>query len=145
MIFGISTTCLCFNNPNRLIRLDTIVIFQFRLIQESDNGTVAIRLPLVIDSLQLNWLPAMDERANVTPGLPRSQPTVSYWQDPPDPEIADYQSAQTLPQYVDYAIVGSGISGTMIAWGLLDQLPAKQVAIFEARQACSGATGRNGR
>ena len=95
----------------------------------------------------------MDERAVIPPTLPRANPTISYWQDPPDAEIADWKSVTALPgeeEVVDTVIVGSGISGACVAWGLLSSssLSAGQengkVVMLEARQACSGATGRNG-
>lgn len=78
--------------------------------------------------------------------LPRSNPTISYWQDPPDAEVADYLSGETVPEVADTVIIGSGITGTSIAYGLLNSSskPAGKVVILEARQACSGATGRNG-
>ncbi|KAG8157260.1 hypothetical protein KVR01_012968 [Diaporthe batatas] len=71
-------------------------------------------------------------------------------QDPGLPNgVADHQSAQ-LPAEADVVIIGSGISGTSIAWHLLkgttssSKTPPLRIAMLEARQACSGATGRNG-
>jgi len=86
----------------------------------------------------------MEERAKVPVTLPRPNPTTSYWQDPPD-EIADLQSTEHLPEYVDYIIIGSGISGASIAYNLLKKTPHSTILMLEARQACSGATGRNGK
>lgn len=87
----------------------------------------------------------MDERANIAVTLPHDSPTQSYWQDPPD-EIADLRSTEALPETADVVIVGSGISGAAVAWNLLqDSGSAPSVVMLEARQACSGATGRNGR
>ena len=85
----------------------------------------------------------MEERANVKPGLPRHDPTISYWQDPPS-DIANHRTTPELPHTPDYIIVGSGISGAFIAYNLLAQYPYSSVLLLEARQACSGATGRNG-
>ncbi|CAO1619569.1 unnamed protein product [Parajaminaea phylloscopi] len=47
---------------------------------------------------------------------------------------------------VDVAIIGSGITGISSVYHLVQRLPAsvKRVAVFEARDFCSGATGRNG-
>lgn len=87
----------------------------------------------------------MNERAAIPVLLPRSNPTVSYWQDPPDADIADFLSGQKAPETADTVIIGSGITGTSTAYGLLNSSkPAGKVLILEARQACSGATGRNG-
>ena len=95
----------------------------------------------------------MEEAAQIPPGLPRGGPqntcnspqgpTVSYWQDPPS-NIADHRSTQDLPSTVDYIIIGSGISGACIAYNLFTAQPSAKVLLLEARQACSGATGRNG-
>lgn len=86
----------------------------------------------------------MEDRARVPVGKPVANPTASYWQDPPD-AIADLRSTDTLPEDVqDLVIVGSGISGACIAHFLLQRRPDAKVLMLEARQACSGATGRNG-
>lgn len=86
----------------------------------------------------------MEDRGQIPPGLPRDEPTVAYWQDPPD-GIADFRSSELLPQEADIVIVGSGISGATIAFNLLSEQPKKKVVLLEARQAASGASGRNGR
>lgn len=77
------------------------------------------------------------------PGKPKPNPTTSYWQDPPS-DIADLRTTPHLPQTCVYVIIGSGISGSCIAYNLLCNHPNANVVMLEARQACSGATGRNG-
>lgn len=93
----------------------------------------------------------MDERAQIPVSLPRENPTVSYWQDPPS-YLADARTTADLPEKADIVIIGSGITGAAIAWNLLgsdaeakdgDSIPPS-VVMLEARTACSGATGRNG-
>jgi glycerol-3-phosphate dehydrogenase len=96
----------------------------------------------------------MDERAQQPVSLPRNGPTVSYWQDPPD-RIADHRTTDQLPASADMVIIGSGITGAAVAWNLLKHVPvprigdsddaAPKIVMLEARQACSGATGRNGK
>ncbi|KAF7627911.1 FAD dependent oxidoreductase [Aspergillus flavus] len=79
------------------------------------------------------------------PGLPMDDPTISYWQLPPHPDVADRQSPR-LPDEVDIVIIGAGITGTSIArWLLHDgsQDHPLRIAMIEARQSCSGGTGRN--
>ncbi|VUC24880.1 unnamed protein product [Clonostachys rosea] len=90
-------------------------------------------------------------RASDSPGIPRSNPTEPYWlDDPPYPELTNIQSRQRLPDFVDVAIIGSGIAGASIARSLLHERRRrgvdldKKVVVFEARDLCSGATGRNG-
>ncbi|KAK0306882.1 hypothetical protein LTR91_007669 [Friedmanniomyces endolithicus] len=85
----------------------------------------------------------MEERARIPPGLPRPRPTVSYWQDPPA-DIADLRTTAALPANADYVVVGSGISGAFVAYKILCKQPEASVVVLEARQAASGATGRNG-
>ena len=85
----------------------------------------------------------MDERAKIPVSLPCANPTVSYWQDPPD-DLADHRSTPDLPEFVDTVIIGSGITGAAVAWGLLQGPNPGSILMLEARQACSGATGRNG-
>ncbi|KAK3292463.1 FAD dependent oxidoreductase [Chaetomium fimeti] len=85
----------------------------------------------------------MDERARIPVSLPCANPTVSYWQDPPD-ELADHRSTAELPDTADTVIIGSGITGAAVAWGLLQGPNPGSILMLEARQACSGATGRNG-
>jgi hypothetical protein len=88
----------------------------------------------------------MDKRAALPVGPPEVDPTISYWQDPPDAELADYQGGDALPTEVDTVIIGSGITGTSVAHGLLTSpsYNGEKILMLEARQACSGATGRNG-
>jgi glycine/D-amino acid oxidase-like deaminating enzyme len=82
-------------------------------------------------------------RTEIPVGLPRQNPTKSYWQTPPLP-IADHRTTPILPSRTEYAIIGSGITGTAIAYKLLQEEPNASIIILEARQASSGATGRNG-
>ncbi|KAF7555402.1 hypothetical protein G7Z17_g2252 [Cylindrodendrum hubeiense] len=84
------------------------------------------------------------DRLCLTAGLPSINPTSSAWQDPPAP-IATAQS-EVLPSVTDIAIIGSGITGTSVAHTILNnpQASGLRVTILEARNACSGATGRNG-
>ena len=85
----------------------------------------------------------MDERAAIPVTLPRENPTQSYWQDPPD-EIADLRTTASRPESADVVIIGSGITGAAVAWNRLSLDNAPGIVMLEARQACSGATGRNG-
>jgi glycine/D-amino acid oxidase-like deaminating enzyme len=73
--------------------------------------------------------------------LPVSSPTESYWQSPPHP-FASYRSA--FPHSADVVVIGSGITGTSIAKTLFEHDPSLKIVILEARNLCSGATGRNG-
>ncbi|VUC31515.1 unnamed protein product [Clonostachys rosea] len=78
------------------------------------------------------------------PGLPRANPTISSWQSPPD-AVSNVRSA-VLPEEVDIAIIGSGITGCSAARTIAGHQVGStmRVAVLEARTAVSGATGRNG-
>lgn len=78
------------------------------------------------------------------PGIPVENPTVSAWQEPAHP-LAMTQS-KDLPQYADFAIIGSGITGCSVAKSILESEVAhnKRVTVFEARSLTTGATSRNG-
>ncbi|OTB13293.1 hypothetical protein K445DRAFT_385046 [Daldinia sp. EC12] len=84
----------------------------------------------------------MDERAAIPVTLPRDNPTRSYWQLEPD-KIADVRSTDSLPEKAEVIIIGSGITGAAMAFNLLET-GTRDIVMLEARQACSGATGRNG-
>lgn len=86
----------------------------------------------------------MEKRVSIPVSLPRENPTISYWQDPPDDEIANLRSTSHLPNTADIVVIGSGISGASIAYNVLSRSPGTKIVMLEARQACSGATGRNG-
>lgn len=89
----------------------------------------------------------MDERARIPVTLPRPNPITSYWQDHPDPFLTNHRTTPNLPSSADIVIIGSGITGASIAWHLLStstSTPPPTILMLEARQTCSGATGRNG-
>ena len=83
------------------------------------------------------------ERANIPPSLPKPQPTASYWQDSPG-SIATHRTTLSLPESASVVVIGSGITGSSLAYNLLSQPSPPSVVLLEARTACSGATGRNG-
>ncbi|CAD6913418.1 unnamed protein product [Tilletia laevis] len=85
---------------------------------------------------------------------PLTDPTLSYWIDTSSAPSSRY-GIQSVPSTeddtaVDVAIIGSGITGVSAAYHLLHELGTsttssiKSIVVFEAREFCSGATGRNG-
>jgi glycine/D-amino acid oxidase-like deaminating enzyme len=71
----------------------------------------------------------------------------SYWMSNPD-KLANHRSTVDLPLHSDIVIIGSGYAGSTCAHYLykheqLNKTPLT-VTMLEARETCSGATGRNG-
>ncbi|PVV04447.1 hypothetical protein BB560_001056 [Smittium megazygosporum] len=92
------------------------------------------------------------------PGRPSKNPSASGWLD--ENPLKYHKHSEKLPPYSDIVIIGSGFSGASTAYHLLvdertrldsqpssageKQQPVKSVTMLEAREACGGATGRNG-
>ena len=76
---------------------------------------------------------------------PVTSPCVSYWHR--TTRAFPYLNANKLnqtPSTAEYVIVGSGISGALTAFELLaGGVKPENVVILEAREAVSGASGRN--
>lgn len=70
-----------------------------------------------------------------------------YWRTEPH-QLDNHRSTEALPKETDIVIVGAGYAGSSIAYHILNQItPGSKrhsITILEARQACSGATARNG-
>ncbi len=81
-------------------------------------------------------------------GKPVENSLLSWWRTEPHP-LDNHLSSEAVPEHSDVVIIGSGVSGVSVAYHLLndvrDQQRAPSITIVEARQACSGATGRNGK
>jgi hypothetical protein len=91
-------------------------------------------------------------------GLPSRKPTQSYWLREPSPILLGHRTTDALPETADVVIVGSGITGAFAAKFLKEGIPGQgeeeedeegrklrkeqKVVMLEAREACSGATGR---
>ncbi|KFY51597.1 hypothetical protein V497_09001 [Pseudogymnoascus sp. VKM F-4516 (FW-969)] len=78
--------------------------------------------------------------------FPVPHATASWWRTQLH-KLDDYLSSDCVPEDSDVVVIGAGIAGASVAYHLLQQNKGKKrprVTILEARQACSGATGRNG-
>lgn len=74
---------------------------------------------------------------------------VSFWRTNPH-VLDDHRSTPEVPARVGIAVIGAGYAGVSTIYHILQSCKAKNVAtpsivLLEARQACSGATGRNGK
>ncbi|KAF7329922.1 FAD-dependent protein [Mycena kentingensis (nom. inval.)] len=101
------------------------------------------RIALKGVSQTLSELEEVNKRIQTSPGLPVADPQTPYWSIPPA-RIADTPLSCAAEAYADVVIIGSGITGTAVARTLLALSPETRVIMLEAREACSGATARNG-
>lgn len=76
--------------------------------------------------------------------LPHQSPLQSFWTSSPY-QLRNHRTTKDLPPKVDVAVIGSGYVGAATAYFVLQDAEARpRTVILEAREACSGATGRNG-
>ncbi|WPH03169.1 Hypothetical protein R9X50_00604500 [Acrodontium crateriforme] len=84
--------------------------------------------------------------------LPSEHSSDSFWHTEPSPLLTGHRSSRHLPLSTDVVVIGSGITGASVAHHLLtsepsahnDETKPMNVVMLEAREACWGATGRNG-
>ncbi|KAL4871867.1 hypothetical protein BDV12DRAFT_194015 [Aspergillus spectabilis] len=70
----------------------------------------------------------------------------SFWRTQPH-RLDSHRSTQSLPEQCDIVVIGAGYAGASVAHHILEQTdPSNRpsIVILEGREACSGATGRNG-
>lgn len=77
-------------------------------------------------------------------GLPVPNSTHSYWHKEPSQKLFGYRSTDELPASADTIIIGTGMTGSFAARFLKESAPSSSLVMLEAREACWGATGRNG-
>ena len=79
--------------------------------------------------------------------LPVADGMLPFWRTDPHP-LDNYRSSEELPDQSDIVIIGAGYAGSSVAHHILNLVkPGSKppsIVILEARQACSGATARNG-
>lgn len=76
--------------------------------------------------------------------LPHPKPLQSFWTSKPY-RLRTHRTTTDLPTTADVVIIGSGYSGAATAFHLLKPSENRpSVVILEARETCSGASGRNG-
>ncbi|KAH7177113.1 FAD dependent oxidoreductase [Dactylonectria macrodidyma] len=82
------------------------------------------------------------EKGVVDPGFPVKNSTQPFWLTEPC-KISKLQSPWP-EKTVDIAVVGSGMTAASLVNSLYSKQPNLEITILEARDLCSGATGRNG-
>lgn len=79
------------------------------------------------------------------PNLPRPSPCLSYWHRTTRAfPYLNINKHHTVPSSIKHVIIGSGIAGALTAFELLEgRVSPSDILILEAREAVSGASGRN--
>lgn len=93
----------------------------------------------------------MTDEQKIPPNrTPVHNPVPSFWTATTFP-LSDHRTTPDLPTTSDIVVIGAGLAGVATAYHILKQhhgstaeKPPPSVLILEARQICSGATGRNG-
>ncbi|QDS76013.1 hypothetical protein FKW77_004851 [Venturia effusa] len=86
----------------------------------------------------------MENKMSSQGPAPVQDPTPSFWRTELD-ELDNHRSTSDLPAECDVVIIGAGFAGAALAHYIYEDNPSPpSVVILEARQACSGATARNG-
>ncbi len=78
------------------------------------------------------------------PQIPAPLAATSFWRTELD-ALDSSRSTEELPQECDVVIIGAGYSGASTAYHLVqDNDFPPSIVILESREACSGASARNG-
>ncbi|OJI99056.1 hypothetical protein ASPVEDRAFT_25895 [Aspergillus versicolor CBS 583.65] len=90
----------------------------------------------------------MAHETSLPPFLPVENPTVPFWRTELH-HLDQLRTTSELSNKSDIVIIGAGYTGISLAYHLYKQLshsdqPHPAITVLEARQICSGATGRNG-
>ncbi|KAI0032695.1 FAD dependent oxidoreductase [Vararia minispora EC-137] len=115
--------------------------------------SIALPVPLNQDHHVQHALETWPDRGPAS--LPVPNPSKSFWIDSsPDANVLAVEGSNgPLTTDVDVCIIGSGITGVSVAYHLAKLVQAKSefglkspvhAVVLEARDFCSGATGRNG-
>ncbi|KAK7688050.1 hypothetical protein QCA50_008420 [Cerrena zonata] len=104
-------------------------------------GSQISRLKVLVGiSYYLNkHLDDVNKRLEQSPGIPVPNPSLAFWAVPKAEILGDGE----LPETVDIVVIGSGITGTSFAYNLFKNEQSLKVLMLEARDVCSGATGRH--
>lgn len=85
-------------------------------------------------------------KVGIMASLPTPESTASFWHSEPSEFLLGHRTTPELPNHADVVIVGSGITGASAARFLAEDSRAGNLSVvmLDAREACWGATGRNG-
>lgn len=92
----------------------------------------------------MNMIP--NTSPGIKTGLPVANATLPFWRT----ELHDldlFRSTEALPSECDILVIGAGYAGVSTLYHLLDSDKSpdpSKIVMLEAREACSGASARNG-
>jgi len=100
------------------------------------------------DAVEMTMEEQSAESAQTGPtyrSLPVADPCLSYWHRTTRAwPYLNQNEDQEVPSSAKYVIIGSGLAGSLTAWSLVESGEAgEDIVILEAREAVSGASGRN--
>lgn len=82
-----------------------------------------------------------------SPNIPVPKSTQSFWRTDLD-SLDSHRTTEVLLESADIVVIGAGYAGASTVYHLLEKTKKSgnkpKIVILEAREACSGATGRNG-
>lgn len=111
----------------------------------SNSSTAKARLEAIQKTLAPAYL--SNQTATQTPPFPYpvANATIPFWRTELHP-LDSHRSTPEIPEKCEIAVIGAGYTGASLVHHLLDgnHAAGKTIVILEAREACSGATGRNG-
>ncbi|KAI0525476.1 FAD dependent oxidoreductase [Xylaria bambusicola] len=93
-------------------------------------------------NISMDPLPSEEVASTQRAELPTPNSTHSYWHRDPSKKLLNHHTTEDLPSTADVIVVGSGLSGAFATRELV--AGGRSVVMLEAREACWGATGRNG-
>ena len=92
----------------------------------------------------------MNMASSTTPGIKTGLPVengkLPFWRTELH-ELDTFRSTEALPSECDILVIGAGYAGVSTLFHLLESKNApdpSKIVMLEAREACSGASGRNG-
>lgn len=127
------------------LKISTLAVSSLALYQQDTMGNALSQLRLAVREFAsvLASYKELSRKLQRSPGLPHANPTLPFWTVPAS-RLSKHLSSEQLPDYADIVIIGSGITGTSVARTLLlEGDPKLKVVMLEARETCSGATGRS--
>ncbi|KAG6895187.1 hypothetical protein C0992_002714 [Termitomyces sp. T32_za158] len=110
----------------------------------------ALSVPVLQEETRQDIFELPAPKFNSYSGLPVENSTLSFWIDSPGANpLAKEGSVGELSVDADVCIIGSGMTGISAAYHLAKGVEAREngpikTVILDARDFCSGATGRNG-